>query len=224
MNNTSIKSSNAGFSLVELIVAMLITSVVSISVIAFVSLAFNEYSATNSEVGIQMESSSAEDFLTKSIREATDYKYFGTSSFNTTELDGSIKVENFDNPILIVRGAEIEKGVFKYTMFVGYSEENVLLYTTDITGDSTRYYMANGSVDEGKVSMKAKNMTSTYKKYLLADHVESFSISEIAKNPSLMPTEYKTDDDNKVLKATISYKYGRKSFNHDFEIKVRNNL
>lgn len=224
MKNSVNKMNNSGFSLVELIVAMLITSIVSLSVMAFVSLATNEYTSTNSEVGIQVESSSAENFLTKTIREATDYKFIANGQYKSTDIDGSEIMVDFDNPILFVRGAEVSKGNYKYTMFVGFAEKNALLYKTEVTSAANTFYADDGTIDTSKLCAIANTMVSSYKSYFLADHVESFSVSEVNRDLSSVPETYLSEDDNKVLKATVSYKYGSKAFSHDFVIKIRNDI
>ncbi len=222
MNSSVNKMNNAGFSLVELIVAMLITSVVSLSVMAFVSLSTREYTTTNSEVGIQVESSAAEDFITKTLREATDYKFITNGQYKSIALDGTETMVAFDNPILFVRGAEVSKGSYKYTMFVCYADEKALLYKTEVTSNKNTFYADDGTIDTSKLCGIANTMVSNYKSYFLADHVESISVAEVTRDLSAAPTTYVSKDDNKVVKVTMSYKYGSKSFSHEYDIKFRN--
>lgn len=210
MRDTGIKN-NSGFSLVELIVAMLITSVVSLGVMAFVSLATREYTTTNSEVGIQMESSAAEDFITKSIREATDYKIIPA--------DDDPNKDAYDYRALFIRGAEVEKGKYKISVFVCYPEKKLLLYNSEIA-EKVSYYTSD-SLNLDSLTGAGKmipNMIANPKQYLLANYVEDFKVTEDTYEGTTK------EDDNKVLDLEISYKYGSKAFSHTFKVKVRNDI
>ncbi len=210
MRDTGIKN-NSGFSLVELIVAMLITSVVSLGVMAFVSLATREYTTTNSEVGIQMESSSAEDFITKTIREATDFKIIPA--------DDDPNKATYNYKALFVRGAEVEKGKYKISVFVCYPENKLLLYNSEVAEKVTYYTSDNLNLESLTGTGKMiPNMLDDPKQYLLANYVESFDVTEDTYEGTTK------EDDNKVLDLELSYKYGSKAFSHTFKVKVRNDI
>lgn len=68
--------SNKGFTLMELVVTMLVSSVVTAAVIGFMSMGLNYYKRTNMETALQTESQVAELFLTELFQEAQNYAYY----------------------------------------------------------------------------------------------------------------------------------------------------
>lgn len=216
--NNACKNNNAGFSFVELIVAMLITSVVSLGVMAFVSLTSREYASTNSEVGIQTESSSAEDFLTKSIREATHYKVLNGTDYTALWVRGAVVGSEVDSST----GAMKDK--YKYSLFVFDKTDNLLLYTT--LKDFKNVYYTGDLLEEATLTGAGKlipTMLSNDNKYLLAYHIDSFAVKDVTPTGTSDAT-HKYEDDNKILQLDIGYKYGSKSFSHSFEVKLRNDI
>ena len=68
--------SNEGFTLMELIVTMLVSSIVTAAVAGFLSMGLNYYRRTNAETALQTESQVAELFLTELFQECQYYKYY----------------------------------------------------------------------------------------------------------------------------------------------------
>lgn len=66
--------SNKGFSLMELIVTMLISSIVTAAVAGFLSMGLNYYRRTNAETALQTESQVTELFLTELLQESQAYE------------------------------------------------------------------------------------------------------------------------------------------------------
>ena len=62
--------SNEGFSLMELVVTMLISSLVTTAVAGFLSMGLNYYRRTKAEAALQTESQVAELFLTELFQES----------------------------------------------------------------------------------------------------------------------------------------------------------
>lgn len=67
-------ASNGGYSLVELIVTVLISGVVMLAVMGFLTSGLNHFRNVNSESLLQMESQMTELFVTELIQEATDFR------------------------------------------------------------------------------------------------------------------------------------------------------
>ena len=72
-------ASNGGYSLVELIVTVLITGVVMLAVMGFLTSGLRHFRNVNSESLLQMESQMTELFVTELIQESTDFRMVGTS-------------------------------------------------------------------------------------------------------------------------------------------------
>ena len=70
--------SNEGFSLIEMVVTMLISSIVVAAVAGFMSMGLNYYRRTNAETVLQTESQIAELFLTELLQESQDYTVHDT--------------------------------------------------------------------------------------------------------------------------------------------------
>lgn len=84
--------SNEGYTLVELIVTMLISSIVTLAVAGFLSMGLQYYNRTNAETTLQTESQVAELFLTELLQESEDYRVIddGTGS---TGVDYALEVK-----------------------------------------------------------------------------------------------------------------------------------
>ncbi len=90
--------SNQGFSLMELIVTMLISSIVTAAVAGFLAVGLNYYRRTNAETALQMESQVAEYFLTELLQEAEYYRVINDCP---TGVDYALEVTR-DSKIYIV--------------------------------------------------------------------------------------------------------------------------
>lgn len=73
--------SNEGYSLIELIVTMLVSSIVIAAVAGFLSMGLNYYRRTNAETALQTESQVAELFLTELLQECQSYTVLETGDY-----------------------------------------------------------------------------------------------------------------------------------------------
>lgn len=85
-NKKTMKSSNDGYSLVELIVTVLISSIIMIAVVGFLTTGLNHYRNVNAESVLQIESQAAELFVTELFQESTDFRVI-----DSTKYSGEIK-------------------------------------------------------------------------------------------------------------------------------------
>ncbi|MCH5272976.1 MAG: prepilin-type N-terminal cleavage/methylation domain-containing protein [Lachnospiraceae bacterium] len=83
--------SDGGFSLIELIVTILISSVVIASALGFLTTGLKHYRNVNSETMLQMESQTAELFITELFQEATDFKMLDSTI--DTEISYAVEVQ-----------------------------------------------------------------------------------------------------------------------------------
>lgn len=86
--------SNCGYSLIELIVTVLISSVVMLAVVGFLTAGLNHYRSVNSETLLQMESQMTELFLTELFQEATDFQTVPASDYPAgTDVKSAVEVK-----------------------------------------------------------------------------------------------------------------------------------
>ena len=97
--------SNEGFSLMELIVTMLISSVVTAAVAGFLSMGLNYYRRTNMETALQTESQVAELFLTELFQESSYYEYYeGTDC--PAGVNSAVEIHNSKGAYIVARKGE----------------------------------------------------------------------------------------------------------------------
>lgn len=73
--------SNEGFTLIELVVTMMISSVVVAAVAGFLAMGLNYYRRTNAETALQTESQVAELFLTELLQESQSYVVYEAGDY-----------------------------------------------------------------------------------------------------------------------------------------------
>ena len=88
--------SNEGFSLMELIVTMLVSAVVTAAAAGFLVAGVQFYNRANAETIVQKESQVAELFITELIQEAVDYTYFPETAC-PSGVDSALKITRRDD-------------------------------------------------------------------------------------------------------------------------------
>lgn len=144
-------ASNGGYSLVELIVAVLISGVVMVAVTGFLTSGLNHYRNVNSESLLQMESQMTELFLTELIQEATDFQ----------------EVSNQELPAGVSAALEVTRGTE--------------VYMVALIGNELRFGAVTGADITARVeNLKAQDRSKTFlaqyvTSFCLADGTKSFS-------------------------------------------------
>jgi len=98
--------SNQGFSLMELIVTMLISSIVTAAVAGFLGMGLNYYRRTNAETSLQVESQVAELFLTELIQESQQYKVLDSGDY-PAGVNYAVEVERDGVPYIVAKKGEV---------------------------------------------------------------------------------------------------------------------
>ena len=75
------KSSNGGYSLIELVVTVLISSVIMLAVIGFLTSGLRHFRNVNNEAVLQIESQVADLFITELFQEAQDYRVMDHTTY-----------------------------------------------------------------------------------------------------------------------------------------------
>lgn len=102
-----LRHSNKGFTLVELLVTMLISSIVTMAVAGFLSMGLQYYNRANAETTLQTESQVAELFLTELLQESQDYNYKKVTSGSYPEVESLLEVKRDDNVYVIVQNGKV---------------------------------------------------------------------------------------------------------------------
>lgn len=97
--------SDEGFSLMELIVTMLVSAIVTAAAAGFLVAGVQFYNRANAETTVQKESQVAELFLTEMIQESEEHRYVTTCPVG---VDSALIVDRNETEIDASTGAEVE--------------------------------------------------------------------------------------------------------------------
>lgn len=100
------RGSDGGFSLIELIVTLLISSVVTLAVVGFLSTGLKHYQNVNSETLLQMESQSATLFITELFQESTDFRVIGSGAY-PAGISYAVEIQRDGVYVLALTGSEL---------------------------------------------------------------------------------------------------------------------
>lgn len=98
--------SNEGFTLMELIVTMLISSIVTAAVVGFFSMGLNYYRRTNAETALQTESQVAELFLTELLQECQYYEKLDNALY-PADVSYAVEITRDGIPYIVARKGEV---------------------------------------------------------------------------------------------------------------------
>ncbi len=104
--------SDEGFSLMELIVTMLVSAVVTAAAAGFLVAGFQFYNRANAEATLQKESQVAELFLTELIQESEDFRYVTTcpSGVDSALIVDRNEVKSISGVVVEVESVVVRKG------------------------------------------------------------------------------------------------------------------
>ena len=144
-------ASNGGYSLVELIVTVLISGVVMLAVMGFLTSGLNHFRSVNSESLLQMESQMTELFITELIQESTDFR----------------AVTDTDLPSGVSAALEVERGTEYFILaLVG----NELRFGTPTDGATVSEKVANVATQSRNKTFLAQYVTD----FSLDDDLNTF--------------------------------------------------
>lgn len=150
--------SNEGFTLMELIVTMLISSIVTAAVAGFLSMGLNYYRRANAETALQTESQVAELFLTELLQECQNYEVLGAGNY-PAGVSYAVEITRDGIPYIVAKKGEML--VFGAT---DPGETNVTTRIQKVSGESmdkvflARYVnLFNISPDKRESAISAQN-------------------------------------------------------------------
>lgn len=194
----NILKSNQGFTLIELIVASLVSVIVIISLVAIISVGLNQYRIIDASTSLQQEMQLVQNQLGEIIMESSYLAKAGTPFDGTASDDGIIdmvdtcyflKLEN-DNLCLIFDSLKHRLLLANYT-----SNED-----TQVPDD---------------LDLFVENVVNEMDKYLFAENVYAFEINVDERGIS---NEY----EDRLIKTQIVMETGGKTLTSEKEYKMRN--
>lgn len=168
-----LQQNNKGFSLIELIVTILISSVVMLAVVGLLTTGLNLYKNVNAETQLQIEAQAACGRIEELVQEAQYLKPY------------SVVVGASINEALVLMTLEDSGSGWWYYIVLDEVGKQLLLSKTAVT------YSGNGIPvvpDEEKVTSLVEGMlgASNKKKYLLAQYITKFEFDNLSEiNPNL---------------------------------------
>ncbi|MBQ3784088.1 MAG: prepilin-type N-terminal cleavage/methylation domain-containing protein [Lachnospiraceae bacterium] len=136
INNLVEKNRNAGFTLVEMLIAMLISSLIILGVSQFMVTSSNVYKGVNHQVDVQMESQDCVNAISNRLMEANNVKFINQSSGAYIEVFYDLKP-----------GANF-KSVRQDIFWLDKKEHNMYLFVCDSASD---YSDAFGAHTKGEL-------------------------------------------------------------------------
>lgn len=183
--------SNSGFTLIELIISILVSSIVILSAVLFFSLALNRYRSTVEETDLMMESQIAVNMVKEVVMEAGEPVESGSFSYGGATY-----------PYIAVRtgcGADVDgnTGI----------EEYYHLFLLDTVGDMLLYHRQAGNGTESPASIIQNTFFADgridkedMKRYFLADHLQDMALD--ATNPRLVLLDMEFELDGSVYRTS----------------------
>jgi len=101
-----LRLSNEGFSLIELLVTMLVSSIVTAAVVGFLTVGLNYYRRANAETSLQTESQVTEIFLTELFQEAQNFTVLDATAY-PSGVGYAVEVIREGVPYIVAKKGEV---------------------------------------------------------------------------------------------------------------------
>lgn len=206
MKVKKVMNDNKGFSLVELIVTVLITAILMIAVIAFISSSRTMYQTVNTSATLQEEAITAERVFTEAFMEAKTYKYQANVSLATGSVTDVLWIKAKEN-------APISGDT--------NTDDSVYCYVIDKTAGEIRYYkdlhnttgMISGDAltTEGINKLKSECFGTVAKYRVVSKNVKSVAVNTIPRA-----------DGTDLVCMEIVFEYMGKEYTENITVVTRN--
>ena len=200
--NNKIINDNKGFSLVELIVTVLITAILMLAVVAFISSSRTMYQTVNRSATLQEEAITAERVFTEAFMEAKEYK-------REIGVDLSAGV---DTDVIWIRARENEDPTS--------TDDSIYCFVIDKTANQIRYYkdsdvtdmIVGGSLsNDGKDKLKTACFGNNAKYCVISKNVKSVDLKSISRS-----------DGKDLVCMEIIFEYSSKEYTENITVVTRN--
>lgn len=186
-----LQQNNKGFSLVELIVTVLISSVVMAAVVGLLMTGLSLYKNVNAETQLQMESQAACGRIDELVQEAQYLKFYSSAVADNTDSIASLGA----NKVLVLMTLEDSGSGWWYYIAWDAAGNQLLLSKTGVTYTDGVLNVPDESAIAGQVNTM---LTATNKKkYLLAQYIKTFNFTTI---------------DTKLYRINVVLETGNKQF------------
>lgn len=205
---------NEGFSLVELIVAVLISSVVMLAVVGLITVSMNAYRQTNDETVMQIEAQAGIYRVNDLLIEATDYCYFSngvTNNVGCRRHDFTIAGDR-----LLVIAANVDTIEYWYFIVFDSANERLLLYKSE--ADHSLGFSSKLNSQEFEDYVFDESGPFNYvkdtlgQKALLAEYITDFDITHLSGSAY----------SSRLLRIDMSLQKGEQSFRTQKNVSLRN--
>ena len=197
---------NKGFSLVELIVTVLITAILMIAVVAFISSSRAMYQTVNTSATLQEEAITAERVFTEAFMEAKAYKFeTGVNLYSGVDTDVIWTQSRENNP------ASGDTN----------PDDSIYCFVVDKTNNEIRYYKdlhnVTGMISGGNLTTEGKNKLTaecfgTNAKYsVISKNVKSVDVDTIPRS-----------DGTDLVCLEILFEYVGKEYTENITVVTRN--
>lgn len=168
-----LQQNNEGFSLVELIVTILISSVVMAGVVGLLITGLNLYENVSAETKLQIEGQAACGRIDELVQEAQYLKFYSSAVEDNTDRIESLGA----NKVLVLMTLEDSGSGWWYYIAWDAAGEQLLLTKTGVTYTGGMLDVPDKDAIAGRVNTML--IASNKKKYLLAQYIKKFNFSDI---------------------------------------------
>ncbi len=196
---------NKGFSLVELIVVVLITGILMLAIMTFLSSSRSMYQTVSTSATLQEESLTAERVISEYLMEASDYSF----------ANKNVSVGSAMTDIFWIKAKENEE-----TSDDPDKQYSIYYFVLDKTSGKLKYYKdkynenhlidASGNV-VNTTKLNAECFGTKEKYSVIANYIKSISVSTIERA-----------DRKNLICMTITYNYAGKDFVSNITAVTRN--
>ena len=171
-----LQQNNEGFSLVELIVTILISSVIMMAVVGLLTTGLNLYKNVSAETQLQIEGQAACGRINELVQEAQYLQFYSNEGADS----GATPISTLgNNKVLVLMTLEDTGNGWWYYVAWDAAGKTLLLTKSAATLDPVNGTLNNPS--ESDIVNKVNTMVSAgqKKKYLLAQYIDTFNFKEI---------------------------------------------
>ena len=198
MEESNLLKNNRGFTLVELLVSLLVSSMVILSASLFLSATIRTYNYSNTEVSLQMESQIALNLLENLVIESTECEYDDAYVYQA-DSDNSYVCTLFE-----IYSTDESGNSILYLIIHDAEDSMLLLKKLDLTG----------GVSADDIKNTVKEAIEAEKPALLANYVTKLKVS---------PASLDTDTEG-LVRIDIELEYNDKTYTSSTSISLRNGV